>query len=121
MGIAFGESRGSGVNWDGVYLSGKEGDLVEAVYMGRVVFADWLNGFGLLLIIDHGQGYMTLYGHNQSLLKKVGDWVESLEPVSQVGSSGGNSRSGIYFGIRYKGKPLDPKAWCKDGQGKKMG
>jgi murein DD-endopeptidase MepM/ murein hydrolase activator NlpD len=83
-----------------------------------VAFADWLRGFGLLLIIDHGEGFMTLYGHNQSLFKETGEWVEPGEVVAQVGSSGGRSTSGIYFGIRHNGKPKNPIQWCRQIRGR---
>jgi septal ring factor EnvC (AmiA/AmiB activator) len=86
-----------------------------------VAFADWLRGFGLLLIIDHGDGYMSLYGHNQSLFKEAGDWVEQGEPVALVGNSGGRLDSGVYFGIRHKGKPVNPKHWCKKSKGNRVG
>ena len=78
---------------------------------GRVVFSDWLRGFGNLLIIDHGDGYMTLYGNNESLLRQVGDSVKSGDTVAAVGASGGNSESGLYFELRHQGKPLDPLGW----------
>ena len=78
---------------------------------GRVVFADWLRGFGNLLIIDHGDAYMSLYGNNESLYKQVGDVIHGGEPVAAVGNSGGNPDSGLYFEIRHQGKPLDPLGW----------
>jgi septal ring factor EnvC (AmiA/AmiB activator) len=109
----FGERRGStGLKWRGVLLSGPEGTPVQAVSRGRVAFADWMRGFGLLVIIDHGDGYMSLYGHNQSLFKSTGDWVEAGETIASVGNSGGGERAGLYFEIRRKGKPVDPSAWC---------
>lgn len=101
----------SGSRWNGVLIRAKEGDEVHAVHYGRVVFADWLRGFGLLLIIDHGNGYMSLYGHNQSLYKQTGDWVGSNEVVSSVGNSGGRDNIGLYFEIRRNGKPQNPKSW----------
>ncbi len=104
--------RGSRLRWDGVVLNAKEDTQVRAVHHGRVAFADWLRGFGLLLIIDHGGGYMTLYGHNKSLFKETGDWVEVDESVAVVGRSGGRPRPSVYFAIRQQGKPLDPRAWC---------
>jgi septal ring factor EnvC (AmiA/AmiB activator) len=87
---------------------------VRAIWHGRVAFADWLRGFGLLLIIDHGGGYMSLYGHNQSLYKEVGDWVQVGELIATVGDSGGNTEPGLYFEIRYKGTPQDPTNWCNE-------
>jgi len=89
------------------------GAEVHAVSGGRVVFADWMRGFGLLAIIDHGDGYMSLYAHNQSLYKRVGEWVEAGELIAKVGDSGGQTDSGLYFEIRHQGKPVDPAAWCK--------
>jgi septal ring factor EnvC (AmiA/AmiB activator) len=107
----FGASRMSG-RWDGVVIRAPEGTPVKAVSGGRVVFSDWLRGYGLLTIIDHGDGYMTLYAFNQSVYKKVGDWVESGEVIASVGSSGGRWEPGLYFGIREKGRPVDPSLWC---------
>jgi len=83
------------------------------VFPGRVVFADWLRGFGLLLILEHGDGYMTLYGHNQSLHKGVGDWVEAGEVIASLGSTGDVTQPGLYFEIRHNGEPRDPLIWCK--------
>jgi septal ring factor EnvC (AmiA/AmiB activator) len=107
----FGASRMSG-RWDGVVIRAAEGAPVKAVSEGRVVFSDWLRGYGLLTIIDHGEGYMTLYAFNQSVYKNVGDWVESGEVIASVGSSGGRWEPGLYFGIREKGRPIDPSLWC---------
>jgi septal ring factor EnvC (AmiA/AmiB activator) len=80
-----------------------------------VAYADWLRGFGLLLIIEHGEGYMTLYGRNESLFKEVGDWVETGEPIAVVGDSGGADGAGLYFEIRHRGEPQDPLAWVAPG------
>jgi septal ring factor EnvC (AmiA/AmiB activator) len=109
----FGTPRLGGLLWDGVMISAPEGREVRAVHHGRVAFADWLRGFGLLMIVDHGDGYMTLYGHNQSLFKEVGDWVGADEAIALVGNSGGRERSGVYFGIRFKGRPVNPTKWCR--------
>jgi murein hydrolase activator len=115
----FGSSREVGkLTWDGVMIAAPEGREVRAIHHGRVAFADWLRGFGLLLIIDHGDGFMSLYGHNQSLFKETGEWVEPGEVVAQVGSSGGRTLSGIYFGIRHNGRPENPKKWCKRTRGR---
>ncbi|MDQ7049967.1 MAG: peptidoglycan DD-metalloendopeptidase family protein [Enterobacterales bacterium] len=95
----------------GILISGKEGNEVTSVYHGRVVYADWLRGFGLLLILDHGQGYMSLYGYNQSLYKEVGDWVEAGEAVATLGQSGGQNKPALYFELRHQGKPINPKKW----------
>ena len=84
---------------------------MQAVYHGRVVFSDWLDGMGLLLIVDHGDGYMSLYAHNQALYKEVGDWVSSKEVIAAVGNSGGLERPGLYFEIRHRGRPQNPRHW----------
>ncbi len=117
----FGSSKIGSLRWDGVMISAPEGREIVAVHYGQVAFADWLRGFGLLMIIDHGNGYMTLYGHNQSLFKEAGDWVESGEPVALVGNSGGQESSGVYFGIRRQGKAVNPAKWCKKVRGRKVG
>jgi len=110
----FGSSRsGSNLRWQGVTLTAKEGSEVNAIHHGRVVFADWFRGSGLLIIIDHGDGYMSLYGHNQSLLIEPGDWVTVGEQIATVGNSGGKKHAGLYFEIRHKGQPTDPRHWCK--------
>ena len=101
------------LKWRGLFIAGREGQNVNAVFRGQVVFADWLRGFGLLLILDHGGGYMTLYGHNQSLRKEVGDWAEAGEVIASVGNTGDTSQPGLYFEIRQNGDPRDPLIWCK--------
>jgi septal ring factor EnvC (AmiA/AmiB activator) len=108
----FGAKR-SDSKWDGVLIKAKEGDDIRVVSGGLVVYADWLRGYGLLVIINHGQGYMTLYAFNQSLYKEVGERVEAGSVIAAVGQSGGQSNSGLYFGIRKKGKPVDPVKWCR--------
>ena len=117
----YGAPRLGGVRWDGVMIGTQEGGEVRAVHHGRVAFADWLRGFGLLLIIDHGDGWMSLYGHNQTLFKEAGDWVESNEPIALTGSSGGLATPGIYFGIRHQGQPVDPQRWCQRPDGRRVG
>lgn len=108
----FGQLRGdSGTRWEGVLLEAALGSPVLAVHGGRVVFADWLRGFGLLMILDHGGGYMTLYGHTDQLTKKLDDVVEAGEVVAQAGQSGGLGASGVYFELRAKGQPQDPLPW----------
>ena len=108
----FGQPRvGSVVKWNGVLLEAPAGTAVRAVYHGRVAFADWLPGLGLLLIIDHGGGYMSLYGHNEALLKESGDWVQPGEAIAQVGDTGGAPRPALYFEIRFKGEPVNPHTW----------
>ena len=101
------------VNLGGVTLKGKEGESVHAIFNGRVVFADWLRGFGFLLILDHGDGYMSLYGYNQSLTKEVGEWVNANDVIATVGSSGGRSESALFFAIRHDGTPLTPLSWIR--------
>lgn len=108
----FGSAR-SESRWDGVLINAEEGTDIHAVTRGRVVYADWLRGYGLLTIIDHGKGYMTLYAFNQSLYKAEGDWVEAGDVIASVGKSGGRSQAALYFGIRKKGKPVDPLKWCR--------
>ena len=111
----FGETRGDDARtkWDGVMISASSGSQVHAVHGGRVVFADWLRGAGLLVILDHGNGYLSLYGHNQSLLKKPGDVVKAGEAISTVGTSGGQDTPALYFAIRQQGRPTDPSQWCR--------
>ena len=98
--------------WQGVVLEAAHGQDVRAVAHGRVVFADWMRGFGQLVIIDHGAGYMSLYGHNEALLREPGEWVNAGDSVATVGNSGGHARSGVYFEIRHEGRPQDPARWC---------
>jgi len=110
----FGKPRNAGkMRWQGVTIPAKEGTEVSAIHHGRVVYADWLRGSGLLLIIDHGDDYMSLYAHNQSLLRDVGEWVTAGTAISTAGSSGGQDSSAVYFEIRYKGKPTNPASWCR--------
>jgi len=99
--------------WDGVVLAVEEGAPVRAVHPGRVAYADWLRGFGLLLIIEHDDDYMTLYGYNRTLLKEPGEWVAAGETIALSGSSGGRLLPGLYFAIRYRGRPLNPEQWCR--------
>ncbi|MCG6969720.1 MAG: peptidoglycan DD-metalloendopeptidase family protein [Gammaproteobacteria bacterium] len=112
--VQFGSKRNIGqLTWQGVVISSPSGADVRAVSRGRVAFADWFRGFGLLLILDHGNGYMSLYGHNDSLFKEHGDWVEANEVIARVGSGNGQLGSGLYFEIRHNGKPINPTRWCK--------
>ena len=108
----FGSPRpDGGPPWKGVLIKARSGEPVRAVAPGRVVFADWLRGFGNLLILDHGGGYMSLYAYNEALYRQVGDQVPASEPIATVGSSGGGQETGLYFEVRFQGKPLDPLAW----------
>lgn len=110
----FGSPRGdTRSKWDGVLISSQSGTQVRAIHPGRVVFADWLRGAGLLVIIDHGDGYLSLYGHNQSLLSSTGDIVKTGQAISTVGNTGGQNQAALYFAIRQKGKPADPVQWCR--------
>ncbi len=109
--ISYGSPRTAQLKWKGTLIGASEGTQVKAVAPGQVVYADWLDGFGMLLVIDHGKGYMSLYGHNQSLLRQVGQNVEQGEPVALVGDSGGQDRPGLYFEIRYQGEAINPTKW----------
>jgi len=106
--------QGGKLKWQGVVINAKTGVDVQAVSGGQVVFADWFRNLGLLIIIDHGDGYMSLYGYNQSLLKKTGDWVLPGEIIALAGDSGGQLRSGVYFEIRNNGSPVNPAKWCRN-------
>ncbi|WP_299594391.1 peptidoglycan DD-metalloendopeptidase family protein [uncultured Microbulbifer sp.] len=110
---AFGQRRANGITWTGVTLRANEGSPVQAIHRGRVVFADYLRGQGMLIILDHGDGYMSLYGHNQSLNRAIGEWVERGDTIAKVGNTGGISQPGLYFEIRRHGKPQDPTVWCR--------
>ncbi|RDE18350.1 hypothetical protein DV711_16975 [Motiliproteus coralliicola] len=110
---AYGSRNSQGVRGDGILVGGRSGEPVSAIHHGRVVFADWLLGYGLLLILDHGDDYMSLYAHNQSLMRQVGDWIASGEQVATVGDSGGQGSAGLYFAIRHQGNPVDPILWLK--------
>ena len=107
--------EGSELKLNGVVINAPQGQKVYAVAPGRVAFAQWMSGYGLLMIIDHGQGYMTLYGRNGSVYKKVGDTVAGGEQIAAVGDSGGYSQPGLYFAIRQQATPLDPSHWCRRG------
>jgi len=109
----FGTQKHGYIKWKGVLKRATLGQQVKAIYNGKILFSDWLKGYGLVTIIDHGKGYMSLYGHNQTLLKKVGDYVEQGEPIALVGQSGGQSQPGLYFEIRHAGQALNPKLWCR--------
>lgn len=110
----FGSPReGSGISSKGVFIRARSGQEVRAVAPGRVVFADWLRGFGNLLIVDHGDGYLSLYGNNEALLHRAGDEVRTGEPLATVGASGGAEESGLYFELRFQGKPFDPLSWAR--------
>jgi murein hydrolase activator len=103
------------INLGGVTLRAKEGEPVHAIFSGRVVFSDWMRGFGFLLILDHGDGYMSLYGYNQSLLKEVGEWVGANDTIAMAGSTGGRPDAALFFAIRHNGTPLKPLSWVNAG------
>lgn len=110
----YGASReGSDVSWRGVFIRAPQGQGVHAVATGEVVFADWLRGFGNLVIIDHGGDYLSLYSHNESLYKQVGDKVKPGDVIASVGATGGNPEPGLYFELRYRGRPFDPLGWVR--------
>jgi septal ring factor EnvC (AmiA/AmiB activator) len=110
---AFGSADESGRRSSGLLLTAKTGTAVHAVSHGRIVFADWLRGYGLMVIVDHGDGYLSLYGCNETLLKDVGDWVNAGETIATSGASGGQKTPGLYFELRAKGQAVDPKGWLK--------
>jgi len=110
---SFGSKKQGYLKWKGVLLSAPIGRQVSTIHNGTILFSGWLKGYGLLTVIDHGNGYMSLYAHNQTLLKSVGDRVETGEPIALVGQSGGQEQAGLYFEIRHKGKAVNPKLWCK--------
>lgn len=102
-----------GISWKGLFIRAGSGQSVHAIAPGQVVFADWIRGFGNLLILDHGDGYMSLYGYNEALLKSVGQRVKSGEQIATVGNSGGAAEAGVYFELRHQGRPFDPLAWVR--------
>ncbi len=108
----YGQPRvGGDIKWNGVVLAAPRGREVRAVYHGRIAFADWLAGMGLLVIVDHGEGYMSLYGYNETILKNTGDWVAPGDVIATVGDSGGQQRSSVYFELRRGTRPVDPRQW----------
>ncbi|MDH3842127.1 MAG: peptidoglycan DD-metalloendopeptidase family protein [Chromatiales bacterium] len=112
----FGQPRAQGrLKWDGVLVGAAPGTQVKAVYHGRVAYADWLTGLGLLVILEHGDGYLTLYGHNESVFKSVGEWVAPGETIAEVGDSGGQAQPALYFEIRRGRQPQNPHRWFANG------
>ena len=109
----FGRFRQGQIKWKGVVIYGTAGNSVIAIHHAKVLYSDWLRGFGLVTVLDHGDGFMSLYGHNQALLKKAGEVVQAGEAIALLGQSGGQSRPNLYFEIRYKGKPVNPVNWLK--------
>jgi septal ring factor EnvC (AmiA/AmiB activator) len=110
----YGQTRAGGLKWDGVLLSTTRGAPVRAVYHGRVIYADWLAGLGLLVILDHGDGYLSLYGHNEQIYRKVGERVTAGDPVAAAGDTGGRSSPELYFEIRRAGRPVSPFPWFRN-------
>lgn len=110
--VNYGDPRQGEMRWKGVVLDAEPGEPVRAIQGGRVVYADWLRGYGLLTIVDHGDGYLSLYGYNQSLVRDVGEWVSTGDELALAGQSGGRERTGLYFEIRHRGDPVDPNRWC---------
>ncbi len=110
----FGQAKADGrMRWDGILVGAASGAEVRAVHHGRVVFSDWLPGMGLLVVLEHGDGYLSLYGHNQDLMTEVGDWVDPSTVIAHVGDSGGQAITGLYFEIRKNGAPQNPAGWLK--------
>lgn len=109
----FGATKHTGLNWNGILIEASEGSNIASIRQGQVVFADWLNGYGWVIVVDHGEGFMSLYGHAQTLLRDVGDIVQSGEPIAKVGQSGGQQNPGLYFEIRHKGRAVNPIEWCR--------
>ncbi len=109
----YGQPKNYGdLKWNGVLIKTELGTPVRVISHGRVAFSDWLQGFGFITIVDHGDGYMSLYGQNESLFKQTGDWVQAGEVIATAGDSGGQTISGVYFEIRSRGKPVNPSKWC---------
>lgn len=109
----YGQRREGNLRWEGYLYNAKPGQVVRSVHSGRVVYADWLSGLGLLIAIDHGDDYLTIYGHNQTLLVDIGDWVNSGQEIAQAGNTGNSIKPNLYFEIRHKEKPLNPKYWIR--------
>jgi septal ring factor EnvC (AmiA/AmiB activator) len=111
---SFGAPReGGGVSWKGLFIRAGQGAAVKAIAAGQVVFAEWLRGFGNLIIVDHGEGYMSLYSNNESLYKQVGEWVQPGDAIASVGNSGGQPDTGLYFEMRHQSRPVNPLLWVK--------
>ena len=111
LAATFGAKRADGPSWKGIFIKAGEGSDVHAAGAGEVIFADWMRGFGNLIIVDHGGQYLSIYGNNQSLLKRPGDRVKAGDVIATVGNSGGNEHSGLYFELRHRGRAIDPLAW----------
>jgi septal ring factor EnvC (AmiA/AmiB activator) len=114
LNASFGSKRSEYLRWQGWLISAKKGANIKSIHHGRVVFSDYLRGFGLLVIIDHGDGYMTLYAHNKEILKETGDWIQSGEIISRAGNTGGLINTALYFEVRENGKPVNPRTWLSN-------
>jgi septal ring factor EnvC (AmiA/AmiB activator) len=101
------------VNWKGLFIRATQGSVVKAIAAGQVVFSEWLRGFGNLIIVDHGDGYMSLYSNNESLYKQVGTRVQPGDAIATVGNSGGQPDTGLYFEMRHQSRPVNPLLWVK--------
>ncbi|WP_394132955.1 murein hydrolase activator EnvC family protein [Shewanella maritima] len=109
----FGSQRSGQIKWKGTILSAPEGKDINAIAAGKVIYSDWLRGFGMVMVVDHGEGYMSLYGHAQTLFKNAGDTVSTGETIGLVGRSGGQTEPGLYFEIRHKGQAVNPARYCR--------
>ncbi|MDR0440457.1 MAG: peptidoglycan DD-metalloendopeptidase family protein, partial [Candidatus Accumulibacter sp.] len=107
----YGGQRQEGSTWKGLFIRAAQGSEIRAIADGRVVFSDWMRGFGNLLIVDHGDGYLSIYGYNDAVLTQVGDDVRGGDSIATAGNSGGNPESGLYFELRHQGQPVDPLKW----------
>ena len=107
----YGDRRNADILWRGWLIAADEGDPVRAVHGGDIIYADWLRGQGLLMVVDHGEGWLSLYAQNHSLLRGVGDRVSAGDIIGKAGASGGSETSGLYFEIRHRGEPVDPGEW----------
>jgi septal ring factor EnvC (AmiA/AmiB activator) len=107
----FGSKRGDGPSWKGLFIKAGEGSEIKAIAAGKVIFADWYKGYGNMIIVGHGDQYMSIYGNNQAVLKHVGDSVKAGDIIASAGNSGGNEESGLYFEIRHQGRAFDPLNW----------
>ncbi|KKO49744.1 metallopeptidase [Arsukibacterium sp. MJ3] len=113
----FGENRQGGMRSRGILIQGREGNPVQAIADGRVIYADWLKGYGWVIVLDHGEGFMSLYGHNQNILKQPGEQIIAGETIASVGISGGQANAGLYFEIREKGDAVNPLPWLSKNKG----
>ncbi len=103
----------AGLRWHGLNIAARSGTEVRAIHRGRVVFADWFSGLGMLIILDHGDGYLSLYAHNQAIFPAAGDWINAADTIATVGNSGGQKQPSLYLEIRHNGTPINPKKWLK--------